>query len=107
MPLLLPSESKICHVNIDFSLNSVKETRLKNAIFCRFKLMLNVEPDWLSCLGYLKTLAIHHVKYRGRFLSLFDLTTDAASLSQESPVTRPSPISRGKRVIYHVACSRI
>ena len=50
MPLLLPSESKICHVNIDFSLNSVKETRLKNAIFCRFMLMLNVET-WLALLS--------------------------------------------------------
>ena len=31
--LLLPSESKICHVNIDFSLNRAKETCLKNAFF--------------------------------------------------------------------------
>ena len=33
IPLLLPSESKICHVNIDFSLNRAKETCLKNAFF--------------------------------------------------------------------------
>ena len=43
MPLLLPSESKICYVNINFSLDSAKETRLKNAICCGFMLMLSVE----------------------------------------------------------------
>ena len=33
IPLLLPSESKICHVNIDFSLNRAKETCLKTPFF--------------------------------------------------------------------------
>ena len=50
------------------SLNSAfkKGNFLAVSCCCQMK-----KPDWLSCLGYRKTLAIHHVKCHGRFLSSF------------------------------------
>ena len=71
-PLLLPSESKICHVNIDFSLNRAKETRLKNALFLLFHVGVKCRNLIGSLvLGIEKTLAIYQVKCHGRFLSFF------------------------------------